>query len=190
MSLSRELNTRCSSACELCSSTEGLQVYIVPPRSGDDTSEQVAMCSTCHTQITDTDQIQPNHWRCLNDSIWHEEPAVKVVSYRMLHHLRDQDWAQDLLEMMYVDEETLEWACHGMIDPDTEIIHKDSNGNILQSGDTVVFIKDLKVKGANFTAKRGTAVRRISLVHDNPNHIQGRINDQTIIILTQFVKKS
>ncbi len=66
---------------------------------------------------------------------------------------------------------------------------KDSNGNILQNGDTVTLIKDLDVKGASFTAKRGTAVRRISLVMDNPEHIQGRIKDQTIIILTKFVKK-
>ncbi|MCL4123405.1 UNVERIFIED_CONTAM: hypothetical protein GTU68_006733 [Idotea baltica] len=91
--------------------------------------------------------------------------------------------------MMYMDDATLEWAQALGAGDENAIIHKDSNGNILQNGDTVTLIKDLDVKGASFTAKRGTAVRRISLVMDNPEHIQGRINDQTIIILTKFVKK-
>ncbi|MCF8475018.1 MAG: alkylphosphonate utilization protein [Emcibacter sp.] len=73
---------------------------------------------------------------------------------------------------------------------DDQTHHKDSFGAVLQSGDTVTLIKDLNVKGANFTAKRGTAVRNISLVQDNPAHIEGRINGQQIVILTQFVKKS
>ena len=55
--------------------------------------------------------------------------------------------------------------------------------------DTVTLIKDLNVKGANFTAKRGTAVRGISLVADNAEQIEGRVNGQKIVILTQFVKK-
>ena len=70
------------------------------------------------------------------------------------------------------------------------VVHKDTNGTILTSGDTVTLIKDLKVKGAGFTAKRGTAVRNISLVDDTPEHIEGRVNDQRIVILTEFVKKA
>jgi protein PhnA len=67
--------------------------------------------------------------------------------------------------------------------------HIDSNGSILENGDTVTLIKDLEVKGANFTAKRGTSVRNIRLVHDNPEQIEGKINGQGIVILTQYVKK-
>ncbi len=52
-----------------------------------------------------------------------------------------------------------------------------------------MLIKDLPVKGANFTAKRGTAVRGISLVADNPAHIEGRVEGQRIVILTEFVRK-
>ena len=70
-----------------------------------------------------------------------------------------------------------------------ENVITDANGNPLQDGDTVSVIKDLKVKGANFTAKRGTAVRGISLVLDNAEHIEGRVEGQRIVILTQFVKK-
>ncbi|WP_425439518.1 alkylphosphonate utilization protein [Puniceibacterium sediminis] len=69
-------------------------------------------------------------------------------------------------------------------------MHRDSNGVVLVQGDTVVLIKDLNVKGAGFTAKRGTSVRGISLVADNAEHIEGRVEGQRIVILTQFVKKS
>ena len=69
------------------------------------------------------------------------------------------------------------------------LVHKDANGAVLANGDTVVLIKDLPVKGAGFTAKRGTAVRSISLVHDNAGHIEGRVECQRIVILTEFVKR-
>ena len=69
------------------------------------------------------------------------------------------------------------------------MIHRDSQGQVLQRGDTVILIKDLTVKGANFTAKRGTAVRKISLVPDNPGQIEGRVEDQKIVILTEYVRK-
>ena len=65
----------------------------------------------------------------------------------------------------------------------------DSNGAVLNAGDTVVIIKDLNVKGTSFVAKRGTAVRNISLTN-NPEHIEGRVNGTRIVILTCFVKKS
>ena len=68
--------------------------------------------------------------------------------------------------------------------------HLDSNGVVLESGDTVTLIKDLNDKGAVFSAERGTAVRNISLVPDTPEHIEGRVNGQQIVILTRFVKKS
>ena len=74
------------------------------------------------------------HWRCINDCMWSSVPAVQVISYRMLQALSDQDWAQDLLGMIYMDDETLEWADGSGGDVN---VHKDSNGNILLAGDTV-----------------------------------------------------
>jgi protein PhnA len=119
--------------------------------------------------------------------MWSTVPAVQVISYRMLQSLSDQEWAQDLLGMIYLDDETLEWAEGSGGDVS---VHKDSNGQVLKAGDNVVLIKDLDVKGANFIAKRGTTVRRITLVTDNPEQIEGKVNDQHIVILTKFVKKS
>ena len=83
----------------------------------------------------------------------------------------------------------LEWAKSGVSNSDDAIKHIDSNGAVLNAGDSVVLIKDLDVKGANFVAKRGTAVRNITLVHDNAEHIEGKVEGQKIVILTQYVKK-
>ncbi len=127
----------------------------------------------------------------MNDAIWSEVDAVKVVAYRVLAQLKGEGWPNDLLEMMYMEDDVKDWAKAGMsIDSELKIIHRDSNGAVLSAGDNVVLIKDLVVKGANFTAKRGAAVRGISLVFDNENQIEGRVSGQHIVILTQFVKKT
>lgn len=136
---------------------------------------------------------------CLNDSMWSQVPVVQVMSWRMLTRmssgqgsdLNTESWPRDLLDILYLDDETLSWAQatgEGKSDDET-VKHMDSNGVVLTAGDTVTLIKDLNVKGANFTAKRGIAVRRISLVADNPEQIEGRVNGQQIVILTKFVKK-
>jgi protein PhnA len=94
--------------------------------------------------------------------------------------------------MLYLDDATLAWAKAGA--PGTgssdEVKHLDSNGGVLEAGDTVTIIKDLNVKGSSLVAKRGTAVRNISLVRDNAEQIEGRVEGQQIVILTKFVKKS
>lgn len=188
--MEKELYARANSACELCQNAEGLSVIQVAPKKDQDLASHVLLCPTCKGQIENPESVDVNHWRCLNDSMWNPEPAVQVVAYRMLHQLRGEGWPQDLLDQMYLDDDTLKWARSGISeDGETEAIHKDSNGVKLEAGDSVVLIKDLNVKGAGFTAKRGTAVRNISLVHDNPEHIEGRVNGQQIVILTQFVKK-
>jgi protein PhnA len=106
----------------------------------------------------------------------------------MLHKLKEEGWPNDLLEMIYLDDQELSWAKSGMEDEDA-VKHIDSNGAVLKAGDTVVLIKELDVKGSTITAKRGTAVRNIRLVQDDPTLIEGKIDGQSIYILTQFVKK-
>lgn len=188
MSIETELQERSGSACELCAATDALNVYQVPPEL--DTS--IFICKTCQQQIDKSNEIDVNHWRCLNDSMWSPVIAVQVVAWRMLTRLNAESWAQDLLEMLYLDDEMLAWAkATGEGESDEEVIeHVDSNGAVLVAGDTVTLTKDLNVKGAGFTAKRGTAVRGISLVADNTGQIEGRVNGQKIVILTKFVKKS
>ena len=192
MSLEQELNIRSASQCELCSSKHNLSIYSVPPKTGSTQDECVYICDTCREQIENPEKVDPNHWRCLNDSMWSVVPAVKVVVWRMLNRLRPEGWPADLLDMMYMEDDVLEWAkATGEGADEEEVVkHIDSNGNVLAAGDTVVLIKDLDVKGANLTAKRGTAVRNIMLVHDNPEQIEGKVDGQQIVILTKFVKKS
>jgi len=147
--------------------------------------------STCLDQIENPDNLDLNHWRCLNDSMWSEHTAVQVVAWRMLSRLRKNGWPQELLEQMYFDEETLAWAqATGEGEEDeNKVIHRDVNGVILETGDSVVLIKDLKVKGSSMVAKQGTAVRNIRLDHENAEYIEGRVDGQTIVIITQYVKK-
>ncbi|MEO2063910.1 MAG: PhnA domain-containing protein [Christiangramia sp.] len=185
------LKERSDATCELCRATDHLQVFEVPD-SPEDAENKILICTTCSEQMQQPEQVEVNHWRCLNDSMWSSVPAVQVVAYRMLHQLKHEGWPNDLLEMMYLEEDVKDWAQAGISTKsnNAEIIHKDSNGAILEAGDTVVLTKDLNVKGSSLTAKRGTAVRRISLVHDNPEQIEGKVEGQQIVILTKFVKKS
>jgi len=191
MNIEKELHKRSGSLCELCASTEDLKAYEVAPAKGT-TDNNILVCATCYSQIENHTQMNTNHWRCLNDSMWNTTPAVQVMAWRMLNRLRSEGWPQDLLDMLYLEEETLEWAKatgEGVSDEDA-VKHIDSNGAQLQTGNTVTLIKDLNVKGGGFTAKRGTAVRNISLVADNAEHIEGRVEGQQIVILTKYVKKS
>lgn len=183
----KELNKR-ANACELCGNDEDLHPFVVAPRD-----ELILTCTTCLAQMENHKPLDTNHWRCLNDCMWSTVPAVQVVSWRMLTKLKDQGWTQDLLDIMYLKEDTLEWAktTGAQTQEDENVtIHKDANGNKLAHGDSVVLLKDLDVKGANFTAKRGEFMRNITLVHDNEDHIEGRMKGQKVVILTKYVKKS
>lgn len=191
MSLLQTLQNRNQNKCELCSSENASEVYAVLPKTADNSDDCVLLCTTCHTQLQGGEQ-DVTHWRCLNDSMWSPTPAVQVLAYQQLYVLSQsgETWAQDQLDILYLDDELKAWAESGIAhltqdDADTAI---DSNGDTLKAGDNVYLIKDLPVKGAGFTAKQGTTVRGISLTN-NPEHIEGRVNGQKIVILTKFVKK-
>jgi protein PhnA len=189
--IEKRLNDRSGSQCELCGSKEDLRIHLTKEEAIS-VDNSVLVCTICKNQIENTTPTDANHWRCLSDSMWNENKPVQVVAWRMLNRLRAEGWPQDLLDMMYLDEETLVWASATGEGEDEEgkIVHKDSNGNVLFDGDSVVLIKDLDVKGANFTAKRGAAVHNIKLVWDNAGQIEGRVEGQHIVILTQYVKKT
>ena len=192
MSIEEELHVRSESKCELCGAADNLGVYEVPPGSNGSADESVLICGTCREQIENPEKVDVHHWRCLNDSMWSQVPAVQVMVWRMLKRLSSEGWPQELLDTLYLDENTQAWAeatGEGKSDEVT-VKHVDSNGAVLNAGDAVTLIKDLPVKGASFTAKRGTVVRGISLVADNPEHIEGRVSGHHIVILTKFIKKA
>ncbi len=191
MSIEKKLQERSTSKCELCSSTTNLKVYQVPPTSKGTVDDSILVCETCLNQIENPDSIDANHWRCLNDSMWSEVPAVQVMAWRMLNRIKNEGWPQDLLDMMYLDDAIQKWAeaTGEGLDESEKIIHRDVNGVVLQAGDSVILIKDLKVKGSSMVAKQGTAVRRISLDPDNAEYIEGKVDGQHIVIITKYVKK-
>ena len=192
MSVLADLETRSGSVCELCGATDSLEVYEVPPVSAGGVDGSILACQTCRTQIEYPEQMDANHWRCLNDSMWSEHEAVKVVAWRMLHRLKSERWPKDLLDTMYLEPDALEWAKatgEGLSESE-KIIHRDANGVILENGDNVVLIKDLKVKGSSMVAKQGAAVRKISLDRENAEYIEGKVDGQQIVIITKYVKKT
>ena len=189
MTTEQTLQERSGSRCELCASSDNLGVYYVAP-SDESADQSILICETCRKQIDDQTS-DANHWRCLNDSMWTPVPAVQVMAWRILNRIKAEGWPQDLLDMLYLEEDVKAWAeaeSQGG-DDDTAEATKDSNGATLNAGDTVTLIKDLVVKGANFTAKRGTVVKNISLT-DNPKHIEGKVNGTRIVLVSAFLKKA
>jgi len=187
--IERKLKDRSGSVCEISGTEHDLVVYVLPPTNERTVENSVLIAKHLKDQIENPETTDEKDWRGLSESMWSEHLPVQILSWRMLARLKNTD----LLEMMYLDEEALEWAKatgEGEEEDENKIIHKDSNGVTLLDGDSVVLIKDLDVKGATFTAKRGAAVHNIKLVWDDANLIEGRVENQNIYILTQYVKKT
>jgi len=191
MSVLQTLQDRSNNTCELCTSKQDLKQYTIPPSLNENVANDLLVCRMCLDQIEGTFEMNPNHWRCLNDSMWSEHVAVQIMAWRMLQRLRNEGWPKDLLDMMYLDDDAMALARATLEHEDEadKIIHRDSNGVILGAGDSVVLIKDLKVKGSSMVAKQGTAVRNIRLDHENAEYIEGKVDGQQIVIITQYVKK-
>jgi PhnA Zinc-Ribbon. len=107
------LAQRSNQQCELCRSEDNLSAYLVSPKQGHDISDYVYACKQCRTQIDNPETLDVNHWHCLNDSIWSEVSAVKVLAWRILKHLQKDHGPQDLLDMIYLTDEELSWAKDG-----------------------------------------------------------------------------
>jgi len=168
------LIARAEGVCEFCG--DGLELCAVAqPPAGP-----VLLCGVCRGAA---EPGTPAHWQCLQGAAWSAVPDVQFAVWRKLGEF-DEPWATDLRETMSLSDAAQAWA-----DAPAAVQHHDSNGVLLAAGDTVVLIKDLPVKGAGFTAKRGTMVRGVSLVDGNARHIEGRVEGQRIVILTEFVKK-
>lgn len=84
-----------------------------------------------------------------------------------------------------------EWSAAATTPAETASrVYRDSSGNVLQDGDTVTVIKDLKLKGSGGTIKMGTKVKNIRLV-DNDHDIDCKIDGFGAMSLkTEFVKKA
>lgn len=83
-----------------------------------------------------------------------------------------------------------EWG-DGDAPSDEGQVVRDSNGNKLADGDTVVVIKDLKVKGSSIPLKQGTVIKHIRLVDGDPEHIEGHSDKiKGLVLKTCFLRKA
>ncbi|MBS3921982.1 MAG: PhnA domain-containing protein [Nitrosarchaeum sp.] len=191
MSINQELQNRSKNICELCSSEdENLMVYAVPPKDKDNNEHVVILCNNCNNKIINNDYTDSNYWRFLTGSIWSEVPAVQTLSYKILSKLKPAEWALETVDSVYLEESLIEWANAEDELEAAKIVHKDSYGVVLENGDSVILTQNLNVKGANFIAPKGKMVRKIRLVPDNAEQIEGKIEGDTIVILTKYIRKS
>src|SRR5690606_27957958 len=145
----------------------------------------------CHQELASISQNKSDYWKCLEKSIWTDSEVVKTYVYAILKIFEKDTWAQELIEQIYLNEEELKFVSQIKIplqEFSTNVITRDSHGSELHDGDSVTLIKDLDVKGAGFTAKRGTLVKNIRLT-ENPEHIEGRVNGVGIVLVSKFLKK-
>ena len=173
-----------SSICELCGSDDNVSVVELPVSDASE-EQSIYLCANCNTQIESGD-LDETHFNCLNDSMWSEIPAAKIMSYILWNRLG----RQDMIEMMYLEEDELKLAEQAVNAEANKLVYRDANGVELKEGDSIVILKDLEVKGAGSTAKRGTTVTRIGLAPGDAGHVEGRVNGTKIFIKTEFIKKA
>ena len=190
--MEQKLIERSGQQCELSKVKERLMIYQVSPVIENDISRCIYISEKCINQLEKKEETDPKFWNFLKESMWSEVPAVQVVSWRMLNRLKNEAWAIEALETMYLDDDLLKWAKAAGEDEEAteESVQRDCNGVVLQSGDSVVLTKSLDVKGSTINARMGTSVKNIKLVAENTNQIEGKIEGQQIVILTKFVRKS
>ncbi len=186
-----QLKARANNQCELCNSQDQLKVYEVPPAAANINNQEIYACAKCLAQIEKKEELDSSYWQFLSTAMWSEVTAVQVVAWRMLNRLRNESWAADNLDMLYLEDEVLNWAkATGDHENDASIdIHKDNNNHPLENGDTVVLIKSLDVKGSTVNARLGTVIKNIRLDPNDTGYIEGKIEGQSIMIKTMFVKK-
>jgi protein PhnA len=192
MSILQQLQERSGSTCELTVNTENLVAFEVPPGSRGELNDTILISESLLPQLSGQEPLDSQFWQQhLPGSMWSEVPAVQVVIWRLLNRMKQESWATESLDMLYLDDELLNWARSGgeIIEATDSDVHKDSNGVTLDNGDTVVLTKSLDVKGSTINARIGTVVKNIRLVADNTEQIEGKIEGQQIVILTKFVRK-
>lgn len=185
------LMERSQGKCELCKSENNIKVFEVLPVNNQFADNYIMICDKCRDQVEKKEELDSKHWHCLTETMWSEVAAVQVVAWRMLNRLRNESWAVDNLDMLYLDDEKLAWAkAMGDHENDASVdLHKDCNNQVLKTGDTVVLIKSLDVKGSSLNAKMGTVVKNIRLVDENTEQVEGKIEGQVIVILTKYVRR-
>ena len=83
-----------------------------------------------------------------------------------------------------------EWQAEDAAAEAEDLLVKDANGAVLADGDTVVLVKDLKIKGSSQVIKQGTKVKGIRLQPDSDHNIGCKIEGSAMNLKSEFVKKA
>jgi protein PhnA len=111
--LGKDLARRAKSKCELTGvGGVSLRAYEVPPVGPEPDIERTLLVSEeCIEVLENPRKLKGREWQCLAETVWSEMPAIQVVAWRMLNHLaKNEDWARDVLEQLFLDEEVEAWA--------------------------------------------------------------------------------
>ena len=111
--LGKDLARRAKSKCELTGAAGvPLRPYEVPPVADEPDIERTLLVSeACHEMLEYPKRLQGREWQCLAEIVWSEMPAVQVVAWRMLNELaKREDWAREVIEEVFLDEEVEAWA--------------------------------------------------------------------------------
>ncbi|QXV63823.1 alkylphosphonate utilization protein [Mucilaginibacter sp. 21P] len=183
--MNKKLDTQ---TCQLCDTTAPMSIFTVPVP--DKAAYQLAICGGCVNELSRKEPDE-HYWHFLSKAMWSEDPGVQVLAWRTLNKLKNEVWAADLLDQLYLEDELLKIAQAGSAAEDTTVaaLHRDCLGNELRTGDTVVLTRSLDVKGSQLTAKMGTVVKQIRLVADDAGQVEGKIDGQMIVILTKYIRK-
>jgi protein PhnA len=110
----KDLVRRSRSHCELCGKNGvKLDIHELLPLPEEPFLDGcVFICDGCRKQVAEPKKMIPAYWRCLNNALYSEVPAVQVLSFRILHRLAkaEEHWAKELLEHAYLDPDLEAWA--------------------------------------------------------------------------------
>lgn len=110
----KDLVRRSRSHCELCEKNGiKLEAYELLPLEEDPFVDGcIFICDGCRKQIDAPKKMIHSYWRCLNNALYSEVPAVQVMSVRLLRRLaaKNEHWATELLEHAYLEPDLQEWA--------------------------------------------------------------------------------
>ena len=109
----KELVRRSKSTCELCGeSGRSLSVYEVGKTDDEaDVERCIHICNECKNTIKNLNKAKENDRRFLNYAIWSEVIAVKATAIHIISELEEKNrysWIEDLLDMIYIDDELKE----------------------------------------------------------------------------------
>ena len=110
-SFGKNLAKRAKSKCELCeASSTKLYTFEIPPVQDEPNFDKcILICEECIDKIERIEKLKENDLRFLANSVWSETPIIKALSVYFLRNIQEKyGWADETLENVYLDEETLE----------------------------------------------------------------------------------